>query len=82
MERRIRTFKATEADGTEHTISVIMGYHKSLGEPGQTKMVEDTLQELRTEDGRFVQPCSDGYEIIDGMHRILLTSDDPNAPRF
>ena len=80
MERRIQTFKAKEADGSEHTISVIMGYHEVNGEAGQTKMSEDILQEMRTEDGRFVQPCSGGYEIIDGMERIPLTSDDPNAP--
>jgi hypothetical protein len=80
MERRIQTFKAAEKNGTEHTIQVILGYHEVVGEPGQTKMAEDTLMEMRTEDGRFVQPCEGGFEIIDGTERIPLTSNDPNAP--
>jgi hypothetical protein len=81
MERRIQTFKAREENGTEHTISVFLGCHEITGEAGHMKMSEDSLREMRTEDGRFVQLSDGGFEIIDGTRRIRLTSNDPNAPK-
>jgi len=43
-------------------------------------MSRNTLLEMRTEDGRFVQLRDGGFKIINGTERIRLTSSDPNAP--
>lgn len=81
MERLVHTFTAIDQFGVSYVVHVLQGYHEVEGERGQTKMKEDKLFELRTADGRFVQPRGSGFEIIDGAERILLTTNDPDAPQ-
>lgn len=80
MDRLIKSFKACDQFGNTYLIHVLQGYHKVVGELGQTKLSEDKLFEMRTDDGHFVQPCEGGFEVIIGTEHVLLTTDDPNAP--
>lgn len=75
MEKLLRAFVATSADGTTYRICEYQEFEKVAGTyvPG--------WKDLRTADGEEVSRISTGvYDLILPMGNVRLTSDDPTAP--
>ena len=78
MEYIEATFAARDEHGTQYVINVVQNFRAGADDG----MEKDQLKELRTTDGQpvnFIEPGR--YEIICGMLRIPVTSDDPAAPQ-
>lgn len=77
--RIVRTFKAVDAAGRGYTIHSL--FDDPVGTDTGSREESDWLMELRTAEGKFVNPVRPGvYDITDGMETIRVTSTDPNAP--
>jgi hypothetical protein len=77
----VRTFTATERDGTRHTIHELQGEHDIGKVFTGPRKARDAQHDLKTDDGRWVNYVSKGvYEIVAIPVMIRITSDDPNAP--
>ena len=79
--RIVRTFTATERNGTSHTIHELQGEHDSGTSFSGPRKGPDKQRDMKTDDGRWVNYVSKGvYEIVAIPVMIRVTSDDPNAP--
>lgn len=80
MESHTATrFLAKAADGREIWINHLRKFVETETR-GQTYRAE-AQAELQTDDGRHLNHRGQGrYELLDGIAKVQLTSDDPAAP--
>ena len=77
----VRTFTASERDGTRHTIHELRDEHDVGTMFTGPRKSHDALHDLKTDDGRWVNYVAKGvYDIVSSPIMIRITSDDPNAP--